>query len=77
MTWTAPDMSDRISVDEHRVVTNQHLKLGRFAQGSGGWVFRMDSTPYDPKAYECCAPYVVKFIENHLALLNITARLTS
>ena len=77
MTWVAPDMSDRISIDEHHVVTNQHLKLGRFVRRSGEWVFRMDSTPYDSRAYDRCAPYVVKFIENHLALLNITARLTS
>lgn len=84
MTWTAPDMSDRISIDELYIVTNQGLRLGHCVLHplKDRWGFRLDSDarPADHSLYryrEVCAPYVVKFIDDQITVLNITLRLTS
>lgn len=85
MTWIPTDMSDRISIDSNLKVKNQRLSLGRCIRQSadGPWGFLCDSDDnifdrHDLWKYrKTAAPYVVKFIDDQLALLNVTARLTS
>ena len=72
----------------HKYISNAGILVGTFKYGqiTQTWSFELiaDAYPYDwsarvnPVGYRrTCAPHVVAFIDEHLALLNIAARLTS
>jgi hypothetical protein len=75
--------------DMHKYVSNWGVIVGKFAYGSitNNWMFVLEENNhfYDWKARvrpnadyrHACPPHVVAFIDEHLALLNIAARLTS
>lgn len=83
MAWVAPDMSDRISIDDDLQITDQGMRLGQCVRINGVWIFLL-ANRYFPHLVasqnlhrKLSAPYVVKFIDEQLALLNIAEKLKS
>lgn len=76
-------MSDRIFMGATLRVSNQGLCLGQFTVVNDEWVFTLVDPPNmlgEPNRNlhrKYSAPYVVKFVDDQLTMLNVMQRLKS